>query len=135
MRWWAAVYAYAWLAVASPSASAHDRLMRRIGAQEGLVPSTVWAIAQDERGVMWIGTAGGLYRYDGRTIRRWAAAAVSSSVVGIRLGGAGALFAREEGRVLSVDSVDESVAPVLFEGRPLDDVVDIAVLGGELWIA
>ncbi|MEO8802646.1 MAG: two-component regulator propeller domain-containing protein, partial [Rudaea sp.] len=36
-----------------------------LGAAEGLPSSTVWKLAQDHAGFIWIGTADGLARYDG----------------------------------------------------------------------
>lgn len=130
-----ALWALAAALAGAPPAHAHDRWMRRIGAQEGLMPSSVSALGQDDRGIMWIGTLAGLHRYDGRAIRRWAAA-IAAPVVAIRPAGQGTLFVRDEaGRVFAVDAVREAAAPVMLDGRPLDDTSDIAVLDGELWIA
>jgi len=38
---------------------------RAIGVADGLPSSTVWKLAQDGAGHLWIGTADGLARYDG----------------------------------------------------------------------
>jgi len=38
---------------------------RTLGAADGLPSSTVWKLAQDRDGYIWIGTADGLARYDG----------------------------------------------------------------------
>ncbi len=53
-----------------------------LGAADGLPSSTVWKLAQDRDGFIWIGTADGLARYDGvgfRVYRHDAAAADSLS--------------------------------------------------------
>jgi signal transduction histidine kinase len=134
-RWWA-VWVGVAIALAARSAVAHDRLMRRIGAQDGLSPQAIVALAQDERGFVWIGTSAGLHRYDGRTIRRWAAATVNTQLRWIRPAGNGVLFVSDElGSLFEVDAVHEAARPVQFEGRPIDGVNHIAVLDGELWIA
>jgi len=67
MTWWGA--SCACVALATTPVFAQTRMMRRIGPQDGLVPSSVRSLAQDERGVMWIGTPSGLQRYDGRALR------------------------------------------------------------------
>lgn len=133
---WGAVCLWAATLCAAQTAAAHDRLMRRIGAQDGLSPQAVTAVAQDERGFVWIGTPAGLHRYDGRTIRRWAAATLHARVRWIRPAGAGVLFVNDElGAVYEVDAVHEAAAPVRFGDQPLAEVNHIAVLDGELWIA
>jgi hypothetical protein len=39
------------------------------GQVDGLVSQTVYAIHQDQKGIMWFGTEGGISRYDGRQFR------------------------------------------------------------------
>ena len=57
--------------VASAPATAHDEALatqpffHNLGAADGLPSSTVWKLAQDREGYIWIGTADGLARYDG----------------------------------------------------------------------
>lgn len=46
-------------------------LFRSYGPEQGLVDPTLSCLAQDGRGLLWIGTETGLVRYDGRTFRRW----------------------------------------------------------------
>ncbi len=52
--------------------SAQERLVRHFGVEDGLTSATVFSLAQDSTGFLWIGTASGLYRYDGVEMRRWA---------------------------------------------------------------
>ena len=47
----------------------------RIGVAEGLPHSVSTAVAQDRRGLIWIGTMGGLVRYDGYRMREFGDAA------------------------------------------------------------
>ena len=39
------------------------------GAAQGLANASIWAIHQDSEGFLWVGTEGGLYRYDGASFR------------------------------------------------------------------
>lgn len=41
------------------------------GSTEGLAASTVWALAQDAAGYLWLGTDMGLIRFDGARFARW----------------------------------------------------------------
>ncbi len=38
---------------------------------DGLPPGTIWALAQDGDGYLWIGTDSGLARFDGERFRTW----------------------------------------------------------------
>jgi len=49
----------------STRATERDYYFERAGGGEALAQNTVTAIAQDPDGFMWIGTQGGLHRYDG----------------------------------------------------------------------
>ena len=42
---------------------------RTLDASDGLPSSTVWKVAQDRDGYIWVGTADGLARYDGVDFR------------------------------------------------------------------
>ncbi len=42
---------------------------RNIGLEQGLSQSTVYAVAQDSRGFMWLGTQDGLNRFDGYSMK------------------------------------------------------------------
>ena len=59
--------ALSWLLCAVVQAYAIERsfMFRSISSSDGLVQNTVNAMHQDRRGFVWIGTQGGLHRYDG----------------------------------------------------------------------
>lgn len=47
------------------SAQPDELRFERLSVEHGLSHSSVWALLQDSRGFLWIGTQGGLNRYDG----------------------------------------------------------------------
>jgi signal transduction histidine kinase/CheY-like chemotaxis protein/streptogramin lyase len=55
----------------APTAFASAPYFRTLGVSDGLPSSTVWKLAQDRDGYIWIGTADGLARYDGIDFRVW----------------------------------------------------------------
>ncbi|WP_168184644.1 EAL domain-containing protein [Oleiagrimonas sp. MCCC 1A03011] len=57
----------------APSASAHVRTyyFGHIGAAQGMAQNTVGAILQGDKGYIWLGTQGGLHRYDGYQLKRF----------------------------------------------------------------
>ena len=61
------------LACACIAASAHaatrDYYFRRIASDRGLAQNSVTALVQDPQGFIWVGTQGGLHRYDGQRYR------------------------------------------------------------------
>jgi ligand-binding sensor domain-containing protein/signal transduction histidine kinase len=50
----------------TPGISGVNVVINRIGSEEGLSNSSVWAFTQDRHGFVWIGTADGLNRFDGK---------------------------------------------------------------------
>lgn len=56
-------------APAHAEALATRPLFHNLGTADGLPSSTVWKLAQDRDGYLWIGTADGLARYDGVAFR------------------------------------------------------------------
>ncbi len=56
------------VALASPPASAavRDYYFTPLGSEKGLAQNSVTAFAQDSQGFIWVGTQGGLHRYDGQ---------------------------------------------------------------------
>ncbi len=55
-------------ALASAAAVRLDYYVQTIGSRDGLVQNSVMAVLQDRTGLIWIGTLGGLQRYDGYSL-------------------------------------------------------------------
>ncbi len=52
--------------------AASPMVFRHLAAEDGLSQNTVNAVAQDRQGFIWVATEGGLSRYDGYEVRRYA---------------------------------------------------------------
>ncbi|HEU4813989.1 MAG TPA: EAL domain-containing protein [Xanthomonadaceae bacterium] len=61
------------LAGASPrvDATVRDFYFKRLGTEQGLVQNTITALEEDAQGFVWVGTQGGLHRYDGERFRAY----------------------------------------------------------------
>jgi Two component regulator propeller len=84
-------------AVTTPTAQAQDRLTRTFGPENGLAAPPVWAVAQDSIGFLWIGTQGGLFRFDGAEFRRWAPDSIRNPVGHVTVSPDGRVAALEIG--------------------------------------
>ncbi len=90
--------------------SAQSRLVRRIDATDGLLTGAVRSLAQDSVGLLWLGTVGGLHRWDGNRLVHWAPGQLRGWVNQIVACPDGRLFALEEpGRVWRI-TMDSAVA-------------------------
>ena len=78
---------------AAVQASAAKRAFHLFTQQDGLPVDSVYALAQDSRGFIWIGTLGGLVRYDGIEMRPWAKQVLPGEVVLLAAGPSGRLVA------------------------------------------
>src|SRR5436190_16654806 len=57
-------------------------LVKRFGVEDGLLNRRVTAVAQDREGFLWIGTPGGLHRFDGYVFKTYTTTdGLSSNVV------------------------------------------------------
>ncbi len=70
-----------------------ERLSLLVGPERGLQSPPVWAIAQDSTGFLWIGAEGGLFRFDGDEVERWAAEAVAGAVPALAVSPSGDVVA------------------------------------------
>ncbi len=66
MLLWCLAYISAW-----SSLVAQPVTFERISAENGLSSDRINALVQDSSGFLWIGTASGLNRYDGRSFTKW----------------------------------------------------------------
>lgn len=112
-----------------------ERMSRSYDARDGLSAPTVFSLAQDSARFLWVGTIGGLYRFDGVEMRRWAADSIAGRVERLAAPGDGRVAALEEtgslwwGGPAGARSVHSS------SGAPLRDVLDVAAGAvGELWV-
>jgi len=82
---------------------AQERLVRTFGPENGLTSPPVWALAQDSVGFLWIGTEGGLLRFDGTEFRRWAADSIQGRVHSVVVSPEGRIAAVEiDGRAFEI---------------------------------
>jgi ligand-binding sensor domain-containing protein len=90
---------------------ARERVQRRFDSATGLQISTIFSLCQDIEGFIWIGTAGGLVRYDGNQIRRWAPEIINHDVFILSVSGSGeVVVAQGEGTLYRV--TPDGVVPV-----------------------
>jgi diguanylate cyclase (GGDEF)-like protein/PAS domain S-box-containing protein len=59
------------LCVAAAQAHERDYYFERIDSSQGLAQNSVGVIFQDPRGFLWLGTQGGLHRYDGYRLKHY----------------------------------------------------------------
>ncbi len=118
------------------SAMAKERVKRHYDETSGLTVSTVHALAQDDSGFLWIGTSGGLVRFDGIQMRPWAKETLTGTINLLLSGRDGEILARDDQLAL-YQVVADGVSPVIGpEARPLDNVTD-AVFNSDrtrLWV-
>jgi ligand-binding sensor domain-containing protein/anti-sigma regulatory factor (Ser/Thr protein kinase) len=83
--------------------AAQERVFRTFGQADGLSAPPVGAIVQDSAGFIWIGAEGGLFRFDGSEIVRWAADDVPRLVMDLAVSPGGrVVFLDSRGRVVEV---------------------------------
>ncbi|HEX7090556.1 MAG TPA: two-component regulator propeller domain-containing protein [Longimicrobiales bacterium] len=93
-------------------ARAQERLVRRFATEEGLGAPPVSALAQDRSNTLWIGTKGGLYRFDGTVFRRWASDRVTGAVARIAAAADGRVAAQtEDGAVFTLTRNGATAVP------------------------
>ncbi|MBK8233575.1 MAG: hypothetical protein IPK72_24110 [Candidatus Eisenbacteria bacterium] len=118
-----------------PGASALDRLFRTYDERDGLSVSETSVLAQDSRGFIWIGTVGGLFRFDGTEIRSWAPRHLRHVVRRLCPGPEGALLVASKAEplwLLRGERVDPVLGP---DGAPLLAWTDVTYAAdGSLWV-
>ena len=114
---------------------------RTIGVPDGLPVATVSAIAQDRRGLMWIGTEEGLVRYDGLRMvvvqenSETYPGIPSATISALALDKNGKLWIGTEGGLAHLDEAASEFKTIqLGEEDDSQHVVDITVSNSGLWI-
>jgi signal transduction histidine kinase len=113
-----------------------DRLVRRISSAGEVMLGGVRSLAQDSVGFLWLGTNGGLMRWDGIELRRWATDQLDTWINYMTVCPDGTLFVVEEGGTLF--RVTESGAEPVHGpgGRPFDRLRNSRCdADNRLWVA
>lgn len=120
----------------APSAHAVERCVRTYDERDGLTVAETTELAEDTRGFIWIGTIGGLTRFDGSEMRPWAPRQVRHDIQVLATGPDGEVIVAGTGEPLwrvTADSVEAIAGP---GGGPIHDWVDAALCAdGALWVA
>lgn len=135
----------AWQGAVLASAPPAAPVFRTFGTAEGLPSRQVHALAQDDDGRLWIGTAFGLARYDGHRMQRflphpeWPGALPSGSVDALHVDAQGRLWVASQGARLSrLERGSEYFAPVELPGLAAEAAIElwsITSTPDRLWVA
>lgn len=121
-------------AVRVSGAPAQERLVRRYAADQGLEVPPVMALAQDRDGALWIGSMGGLYRFDGIEFRRWAPERIDGAVAQLAVAADGRIAVQMmAGEILEVTPDRVATLPPLPDGWPKYARTLAYDAGGRLW--
>jgi len=115
---------------------AKNRLVRHYDQRAGLPVAAVSALAQDDDGFLWIGTNGGLVRWDGREMRPWGRDVTIGLISLLARSPSGELIAGEHPFDSLFEVTKESLEPIAGpDGSPIEGVTDAAFSpAGELWV-
>ncbi|MGH7571088.1 MAG: sensor histidine kinase [Gemmatimonadota bacterium] len=113
---------------------AQERFHRLFNADDGLNPPSVRSLTQDRAGFIWIGTEGGLFRYDGVEMRRWSPSSLDRAITRVVASPEGAVVALRLRALFTITSV--GAEPVWGpDGRPIENARDVAFdTAGGLWV-
>ena len=119
----------------TPPFFARERVQRRFNQTNGLTVSTVFSLAQDAEGFIWIGTAGGLVRYDGNQMRPWAKDIINRDVFTLVASPNGEVFVAEgRGTLYRVTSNSVELVPGP-DGKSIDELWSASTDNqGRLWV-
>ncbi len=138
-RRWALAAALMTGMVAAALAGERQFAVRRWTVNQGLPQNSVTAILQDEEGYLWIGTFGGLARFDGRTFKdiptRGPGTPPLARVLALHQGPGGRIWVGTEGAGLLVVEGDCLVVPAGVPPLPGETVHSLWERGeGSLWL-
>ena len=115
--------------------SAQQRFYRLFDVEEGLNPSAVRSLAQDRAGFLWIGTEGGLFRYDGAEMRRWSPDSLDRTIAAVTTSPRGPVVALREGGALFAVTKDDATPIRGPDGRAITNARDAVFdARGDLWV-
>ncbi|GAB5535492.1 MAG: hypothetical protein Rubg2KO_17410 [Rubricoccaceae bacterium] len=126
------------LCLAGAAAAAQPWTFEAIDSRAGLPHNTVYALVQDARGFLWIGTADGLARYDGRQFEVYrrrpgqVGTLASNTVQALELAPDGTLWVGTSAGVCRLD--DEATGQFTCIA-PEVDVLHLLYTEGALWVA
>ncbi|MBL9126345.1 MAG: hypothetical protein JNL97_01800, partial [Verrucomicrobiales bacterium] len=119
------------------STTGEDRVWRRFTRRDGLPDNTISTMAVDDLGALWVGTPGGLARYDGARFTTWTRGdgLPGESVTALTFDREGGLWvAGDEG--LARRTGDRFERLTVVSAAPELTVFDMACSGdGALWLA
>jgi signal transduction histidine kinase/ligand-binding sensor domain-containing protein len=118
------------LASIGPAAGRVERLIDVLDQRHGISVAGIYALAQDSAGFIWIGTRAGLFRYDGRDVRRWAGTPTLWIIERILAGTDGSVVVKDATGGLFQVTAGGMTAVRGADGEPLTDARD-AVLDAE----
>lgn len=122
------------LGFVAADAVAQERFFRRFAADQGLEVPPIQALAADGAGAIWIGTLGGLYRFDGVEFRRWAPSSMDDAVVRLAAARDGRIAVQMlAGEIFEVTADGAVPIPAPPGGGPWDVRAIAYDAAGRLW--
>jgi len=118
----------------APALHAQERLVRHFGPEQGLLAPTAVALAQDRTGFLWVATAGGVFRYDGVEMRRWAPQVLVHANFLATAADGRVAAADDYGHLFLLDAAGATLVPGPG-GAALDSVGAMTFVGDTLWAA
>lgn len=126
--------------VHSAGLRAQDKKFQHFTTSEGLSHNTIFDVAQDGDGFMWIATGEGLNRYDSDGFRSYYSDSSSHSILSdevrsLQVNTKGQLFVGTSEGLCMFDRERSQFIPVLYQGRSLGTVNDLVeTRGGSLLV-
>lgn len=114
--------------------ASHERTTERYDTRHGLRNPDITALAQDARGFLWIGSNGGLARFDGHTIVPWAVSQIRGRINHIAPSDDGLYVAEFYGYLWRVDG-ERATRVDGPDGKPVFSPTYIKATGRELMVA
>ena len=123
--------------IASFYSVAKERSYRVFDQSNGLPVSSISGFAQDANGFFWVGTAAGLFRFDGTEFRQWARDKLAGWYYGVYAAPDGEVFVFDLTHTLYHILPNEDAEAVRGpDGTPFTNVRDVAFTrAGRFWVA